>query len=138
MSIQDQKAMSEMATVVEQLADIEHQRWSDWQKWCNQVLRENNSSPEQGDILERWDRQIETPYSELSESEKESDREQVRRYLPIILALKERWTREARLDELKMLIPKPVAEMISMDYQDELYRTFDGIRDRVAQLGGKE
>ena len=57
----------------EQLAAIEHERWADWQKWCHKVLRENNPSPEQGDILERWDRQIETPYAELSEKEKQSD-----------------------------------------------------------------
>ncbi len=70
----------------EKLAAIEHERWADWQKWCHKVLRENNPSPEQGDILERWDRQIETPYSELSEREKDSDREQVDRYLPLIQA----------------------------------------------------
>ena len=68
----------------EQLADIEHQRWADWQRYCHKVLRENNPSPEQGDILERWDRQIETPYSELSEKEKDLDREQVNRYWKII------------------------------------------------------
>ena len=68
----------------EQLAAIEHERWADWQKWCHKVLRENNPSPEIGDVLERWDRQIETPYAKLSEKEKDSDREQVDRYLPLI------------------------------------------------------
>jgi len=70
----------------EQLAAIEHERWADWQKWCHKVLRENNPSPEQGDILERWDRQIETPYAELSEKEKQSDREQVDRYWQLVQA----------------------------------------------------
>lgn len=90
--------------LIERLADIEHQRWADWQRWCHTILRDNNPSPEQGDILERWDRQIETPYSELSEKEKQSDREQVMRYLPIIEAyyaakIKEAEIR-ARIDEL--------------------------------------
>ena len=70
----------------EQLAAIEHERWADWQKWCHKVLRENNPSPEQGDILERWDRQIETPYADLTELEKQSDREQVDRYWHLIQA----------------------------------------------------
>lgn len=68
----------------EKLAAIEHERWADWQKWCNKVLRENNPSHEQGDILERWDRQIETPYAELSGREKASDMEQVDRQWPLI------------------------------------------------------
>ena len=70
----------------EQLAAIEHERWADWQKYCHKVLRDNNPSPEQGDILERWDRQINTPYAELSEKEKDSDREQVDRYWHLVQA----------------------------------------------------
>jgi len=68
----------------EKLADIEHQRWSDWQKWCHKILRENCPSEELERVLERWDLQIKTPYSELSEKEKDGDREQVDRYLPLI------------------------------------------------------
>ena len=34
--------------------------------------------------MPRWERQIATTYAELSEKEKESDREQVRPYLPLI------------------------------------------------------
>lgn len=82
-------------SLIEQLAAIEHERWADWQKWCHKVLRENNPSPEQGDILERWDRQIETPYAELSEKEKQSDRDQVARYLPLIQAHYESLVAEA-------------------------------------------
>lgn len=81
--------------LLEQLAAIEHERWADWQKWCHKVLRENNPSPEQGDILERWDRQIETSYAELSEKEKQSDRDQVMRYWPLIVAYQS--TREAEV-----------------------------------------
>jgi hypothetical protein len=36
------------------------------------------------DLVKRWELLIATPYSELSETEKESDREQVRKYLPLI------------------------------------------------------
>ena len=64
----------------EKLAEIEHERWADWQSWCHKILREHCPSPELEKVLERWDKQIATRYSELSEKEKDSDREQVDRY----------------------------------------------------------
>ena len=36
------------------------------------------------ELVERWEAQIATPYNELTDAEKESDREQVRRYLPLV------------------------------------------------------
>jgi hypothetical protein len=68
----------------EKLAAIEHERWSDWQAWCHKILRENCPSPELEKVLERWDRQIATPYDKLSDSEKASDMEQVDRYWPLV------------------------------------------------------
>jgi len=38
-------------------------------------------SPE---LVAQWEKQLATPYSELSEKKKESDPEQVRKYLPVI------------------------------------------------------
>lgn len=91
------------AELIEKLAAIEHQRWADWQKWCHKVLRENNPSSEQGDILERWDRQIEASYAELSEEEKQSDHDQVMRYWPLIVAHDQEVSDAARIDELNLL-----------------------------------
>lgn len=51
----------------EKLADLEHQQWSHWTRYCLANLTPEN--------IERWKRQCETPYSELSEKEKDSDRE---------------------------------------------------------------
>lgn len=69
----------------DKLAAIEHERWSDWQKWCHQVLREQlDTTPELERVLERWDRQIATPYDKLSDSEKASDMEQVDRYWSLL------------------------------------------------------
>jgi len=62
--------------LMEELAAIEHERWSKWHKW----VRANWT----GENIARWDRQSETPYSALSESEKESDRREVRSYLPLL------------------------------------------------------
>ena len=77
----------ESAQVVEQLADIEHERWAHWQQYVHdQCERQDDGSlviP--ADLAERWQVQIETRYAELSEREKDSDREQVRRYLPYVL-----------------------------------------------------
>ena len=36
------------------------------------------------ELFNRWERQIRTKYSELPENEKESDRIEVRKYLPLI------------------------------------------------------
>lgn len=68
----------------EKLADIEHQRWGDWQEWCHKILRENCPSSELEKVLERWDKQINTKYKDLLEKEKDSDREQVMRYWELI------------------------------------------------------
>ncbi len=68
----------------EKLASIEHTRWADWQSWCHKVLRENCPSPELEKVLARWDKQITTPYKDLTENEKDSDREQVMRYWDLI------------------------------------------------------
>ena len=77
---------------MEYFADMEHERWSKWQKYMHSRLFEledvDNSTcchdhlkilPTE--LWQRWERQIATPYAELSEAEKESDREQVRPYL---------------------------------------------------------
>ena len=77
--------------LIEKLADIEHQRWSDWMEYmfsCAIISGDDNIKIRTLGFptgqYENWKRQIDTPYLELSEKEKESDREQVRRYLPII------------------------------------------------------
>lgn len=72
--------------LIEKLAEIEHTRWADWQRWCHKsgMRHSDDSITLTADCVARWERQIETPYAELSEREKESDREQVYRYWPLI------------------------------------------------------
>ena len=50
----------------------------------------------------------------------------------------ERFLREARIDELEQLIPEPVAEMVNIDYEDELKRTYDDIHNRIADLKAQQ
>lgn len=74
---------------VEKGADLEHDRWARWQKWvfeCSEKL-ENGSVVIPPDLVERWEDQIKTPYKDLSEKEKESDRKETRNYLPFIASL---------------------------------------------------
>lgn len=49
-------------------------------------------------------------------------------------AREERLVREAQIDELDRLIPSPVAEMASIDYEDELKRLYDDIYNRKSEL----
>ncbi len=75
-------------SIVEELARIEHERWSHWQTYMHSmgVRQADGSLLIPPDLVERWDRQSGTQYMNLTEKEKESDREQVRKYLPLILS----------------------------------------------------
>lgn len=71
---------------VEKAAALEHARWARWQRYlftkCIPTTGGALVIPQP--LVERWIKQIETPYERLSEEEKESDREQVREYLPLV------------------------------------------------------
>lgn len=72
--------------LVEQLAAIEHERWSHWQRYMHEkaIKQSDGSLIIPRELVRKWELQIATPYSELTEEEKSSDREQVARYLPLI------------------------------------------------------
>ena len=72
--------------LLEQLAEIEHERWSHWQRYMHEKgeVQPDGSLVISSELVARWERQMNTPYEELSEEEKESDRDQVRRVLPVI------------------------------------------------------
>lgn len=76
----------EIKKFVEEGANLEHDRWVRWQKYMfSKFEKDSNGNlivPKE--YVERWFRQIDTPYVELSEQEKESDRQETRNYLPII------------------------------------------------------
>ena len=79
----EQKSLNQF---IEAGANLEHERWSGWQKYLHSLCTANDDgsltiSPER---VKHWQRQIDTPYSELSEREKEYDRKEVRKYLPLI------------------------------------------------------
>lgn len=70
---------------IEKGADLEHQRWAKWQAYVfskSKWTKKGYLIPKE--LCERWQRQINTSYAELSEAEKETDRQEVRKYLPLI------------------------------------------------------
>lgn len=75
-----------LSSAFEELAAIEHERWSHWQKYmhskCSRQVDGSLLIP--AELVFRWERLISLSYDRLNEREKESDREQVRRYLPVI------------------------------------------------------
>jgi hypothetical protein len=72
--------------LIEELAAIEHERWSHWQRYMHSkgTRQSDGSLVIPVGLVERWERQMETPYAKLSPREKESDQEQVRKYLPTV------------------------------------------------------
>lgn len=74
--------------LVEELAAVEHERWAHWQRYMHSKgVRQNDGALTiPAELVERWDRQAATSYDALGDRERESDREQVARYLPIIAA----------------------------------------------------
>jgi len=75
-----------LSGLVEQLAAVEHERWSHWQRYVHGkcVRQPDGSLLLPAGLVARWEKQIDTKYAELDEQERESDREQVRKYLPLI------------------------------------------------------
>lgn len=63
----------------EALAAYAHNLWTKWMTWVFEVSTENEdgSVTIPLDKVLRWKRQMDTPYTLLSEEEKESDRKQV-------------------------------------------------------------
>lgn len=74
--------------LLERLASVEHDRWAHWQRYLHSQctpVGNDGALLIPGELVHRWEAQIKTPYSALTEEQKESDRQQVRRYLPVIV-----------------------------------------------------
>lgn len=85
------RAMVEKMTkdeLIEALADIEHQRWSDWQIYVHESGIRGAHTRQlciDRERVDHWNRLIDTPYTDLPEHSKQADREQVMRYWPLIV-----------------------------------------------------
>jgi hypothetical protein len=72
--------------LIEQLADKEHASWARWMQYLFSICENHNdgSVTVPTDLVLRWSRQAQMPYADLSEREKQSDRDEVAHILPII------------------------------------------------------
>lgn len=61
--------------LLEELAALEHLQWAHWAKYMLENLTPEN--------IERWKKQIETPYEALDDKDKESDRVWARKSMSI-------------------------------------------------------
>ena len=80
-----------MTELREELAALCHEQWSGWMAYLFSKCPERglNEGVSPGCIIplwavERWTRQMNTPYTELSEAEKDSDRAEADKFLAII------------------------------------------------------
>lgn len=93
-----------LSNLLERLAAIEHERWAGWMAYqaehCNLIGIEGQDIHKSGEpFAERWARQAATPYAQLTEAEKESDRIEARKGLALYLAEIDRLrTRNAELE----------------------------------------
>lgn len=90
----DNQLNESFASLLEELAALEHERWAHWQRYVHEKGQRlpDGSVLLPADLVSRWDRQINTLYRDLADEEKDSDREQVRKYFPLL----ERWLNRSR------------------------------------------
>ncbi len=72
----------------EELAELAHEQWSGWMKYLFERGHWDDSggftiNPESS---ARWKRQAQTPYAELSELERDSDRVEADKFFAVMLA----------------------------------------------------
>lgn len=71
---------------LERIADVVHQVWANWMEYMftKGWMLTDKGFKIRSDSVIRWRRQMITPYAELSENEKQSDRDIARRYLDVM------------------------------------------------------
>ena len=72
--------------LIEQLEDKEHESWARWMAYLFSKCEDNpdGSLTIPVGLVNRWRRQVETGYQALTDSEKQSDRDEVAHIMPII------------------------------------------------------
>jgi hypothetical protein len=70
----------------EQLAALAHVQWSGWMVYLFNLSQSNGDGTITipANLVARWQGQIATPYAELSEREKNSDREEADKVLQLV------------------------------------------------------
>jgi hypothetical protein len=92
----EQRAEAVSNELREKLAELAHQQWTGWMEYlfgnCRPGTARLDDGTEIGNgtmvipqwAVERWRRQMQTPYAELSESDKNSDRKEADKVLALL------------------------------------------------------
>ena len=119
------QAPSKRIEIKEKLAAVEHERWASWQNYLHSFLTWGGTDWHlPNDKKEQWQRQIETPYSQLSDEEKASDMREVDRYWPLIEAYTTNKIRDAKIDVIEQLVEPG-------GYLDNTVRKLEALSDEL-------
>ena len=79
-------------TLREDLDNLAHEQWSGWMEYLFEKSSKNNDGtvtiPKWA--VNRWERQVNTPYGELSNEEQNSDRNEADKFLKVMRFHKEK------------------------------------------------
>jgi len=72
--------------LIEELSNVEHISWSKWMEslFNKSTKNDDGSVTIPKELVYHWQRQIDTPYEELSNVEKNSDRNEVKRQINVL------------------------------------------------------
>lgn len=73
----------DMQELIEQMAALEHEQWAHWTAYMLTMLCKDHPELNHDENVLRWSRQILVEYKNLTEKEKESDREWARKSFDI-------------------------------------------------------
>jgi len=70
----------------ERLAELCHSQWSGWVRYMfsKGMLNEDGTWTMPVEFVQRWTRQMNTPYAELSDSEQNSDRDEADKFIKLV------------------------------------------------------
>lgn len=120
----------------EQLAALAHEQWSGWMRYlfgCLEYAADADAEPRLITLssYERWKRQTRTPYAELTEAEKESDRKEADRVLALCSSIY-RKREEAKAVEINSL-----SAQVDRDSEDYTRAVFE-LKDMLSAAKRRE
>lgn len=77
-----------MTPLREKLAELAHAQWAGWTEYLfsKGTFNKDGTWIMPAWAVKRWKRQMETPYAELSESERDNDRKEADKFIAVIEA----------------------------------------------------
>jgi hypothetical protein len=107
------REMEEKKELIELLADKEHDVCDAYSIIDTDGFDRNKGVLIPPELVERWERQLDTPYADLSEQEKQSDRDEVAHILPIIEKYKDGSIPSIREQQLSLLNQAALVKMVA-------------------------